>query len=127
MIPYKDKEKQREYQKQWFKSHYHGDSKKNRISTVKNHRARYREWYLAYKSECTCLFCGYSSDIEFRHTDRESKIKAVSDIISGGHSIRKLFEEIGKCIPLCKECHLKEHYGDAAEAGGPHRAVNSES
>lgn len=63
----------------------------------------------AYKMERGCDVCGYNSSskaLDFHHTDRDKKRKAVSSLISYGKNV--VWNEIDKCILLCANCHREE-------------------
>lgn len=81
-MPYKDKDKQREYQRLWIK--------------------RRREEYLSDKS---CVECGSKDALEVHHTDPTLK---VDHKVWSWAQIRR-DEELSKCEVLCKACHLKSH------------------
>ena len=66
-----------------------------------------------YKLLKGCQLCGYKkhfSALEFDHTDRSSKIKAVSMLIKGNNSWKMVKEEIKKCMLLCSNCHRLKTY-----------------
>ena len=66
-----------------------------------------------YKLLKGCQLCGYKkhfSALEFDHTDRSSKIKAVSMLIKENNSWKMVKEEIKKCMLLCSNCHRLKTY-----------------
>ena len=79
---YKDKDRQREYQRQWV--------------------AKRREAFFCNKE---CKHCGDSQDLQLHHLDPKQK---ESHSIWGWGDKRRL-PEIEKCIVLCKACHLNVH------------------
>lgn len=72
-------------------------------------KKRIREWWQEYKKQFKCP-CGESHPacIEFHHTDN-NKENDVSYLINNGMK-KKAMEEMGKCIPICSNCHRKLHY-----------------
>lgn len=80
-MPYKDKEKQREYQRQWIASR--------------------RKAFFENK---TCSKCGGLEDLELDHIDPTQK---VSHRIWSWSATRRA-AEIAKCQILCYPCHLKK-------------------
>ena len=71
-----------------------------------------------FKKQCLdykggkCLSCGYNNyqgALEFHHLDPNEKDMNVSDLVH--FSIKKLKEEIRKCIVLCANCHRMVHAG----------------
>lgn len=77
-MPYKDPEKQKEYQKKWM--------------------AKRRE---AWRSGKRCIQCGSYEDIQLDHKDPSQK---VSHRI-WSWSLTRREAEIAKCQPLCRKCH----------------------
>lgn len=75
---YKDKDKQREYQRQW----------------IANRRAEY------FKDK-SCVRCGSANKLELDHIDRKTKV--TNSIWSWSEARRN--EEIAKCQVLCSTCH----------------------
>jgi len=64
-----------------------------------------------YKNVRCCVRCGESDPIclVFHHIDPLLKEKSISKLYKSG--IRKVKEEIKKCILLCANCHMKLHNG----------------
>ena len=84
-MSYKDRNKQREYQRIW---------KSNR---------RY-----VFFAEKHCVVCGSKRNLELDHIDRNTKVS--HDIWSWNKKRQE--EEISKCQILCHECHSKKTYND---------------
>lgn len=86
---------------------------KNKDNVNKQRRKRgdkHKKQLIAYKGG-KCQICGYNDCIaalDFHHVKREKKF----DIGRGGgcYSLRKLKEEVDKCILVCSNCHRKIHY-----------------
>lgn len=60
-----------------------------------------------YRSKCEK--CGESRLylIDFHHINPSDKSFTIGD---GKHSLRRIVEEVNKCICLCKNCHWEFHY-----------------
>lgn len=82
---YKDKEKQREYQRKW--------------------RAKRRSDYFKDKS---CVKCSSKENLELDHIDPTKKI--TNNIWSWSEERR--LEEIAKCQVLCEKCHKIKTFND---------------
>jgi 5-methylcytosine-specific restriction endonuclease McrA len=80
-MPYKDKNKQKEYQRQWI--------------------ADRRSTYLKDKS---CVKCHSTNNLELDHIDESTKIS--SHIWSWSDKRREL--ELSKCQVLCYDCHKQK-------------------
>ena len=78
--------------------------------TAKKTKNKIREFYLDYKKNCECSVCGEKRwyVLDFHHL--ENKTDGISEIVSQGSSLRKLKEELEKCIPVCSNCHREIHY-----------------
>lgn len=88
----------------------------NRDAFCANTQARrdeIRGWFKEYKSTLKCSRCGedHLACLQFHHCDPTEKIKDVSVMVYNSYAISKILDEIAKCIVLCANCHLKEHYG----------------
>jgi len=98
-MPYKDKEKQREYQRKW--ANEKGPN----------------SWYLKKKEildtakDVPCQSCGQihpSCCMDLHHVDPSDKKYEISYLKKNG-SIQLLEEELSKCVCLCALCHRKIH------------------
>lgn len=100
-MPYKDKEKQKEYQRK----HYQSKKSKYSISN-KNRKQRNLDYAMEHKANNPCS-CGQSDVdvLEFHHRDPALKTVNVSILCRNSSSLSKLKEEIDKCDILCRNCH----------------------
>ena len=91
---------------------YHKDThgRKERIrKRARDEQKKVYEFYKRIKRLQKCSKCGDGRwyVIDFHHTS--DKDKSVSQIAHEG-SMRRLKEELRKCIPLCSNCHRELHY-----------------
>src|SRR5712672_2171674 len=90
-MPYRTKEEQREYQRQWM---------------IK----RRSEWF---RENGPCIRCGSWQDLEVDHIDPSTKELHTSALWSMSPLNPKRIKELAKCQVLCHNCHLektkKEH------------------
>jgi hypothetical protein len=80
-------------------------SNKNRLARIKK--------YLGFiKSKLKCSTCSEFDEccLEFHHFNGDDKLGDISEILHNG-SIKRVTEEILKCVPLCSNCHKKVHVG----------------
>jgi len=113
-MPYKDKEKQKEYQREWIRN-----NPKQQEKNIKSSRARKRKNKILveeYKNDigCYCRSCGvYDHPIcmDFHHLNEDDKKDTVSRLSSFGYRWEVIQDEIDKCILLCSSCHRKIHEG----------------
>jgi protein-arginine kinase activator protein McsA len=110
-MPYKDKERQREYMRGWHKRTW----PQRRAGHKEQAKARYaalRVWFKALKSSLVCEECGedHPACLEFHHTDPDEKDMAVTNLVSQQTSKERILAEISKCTVLCANCHRKLHY-----------------
>lgn len=77
-------------------------------SSCKN-KEKKRLWFNEEKKKYKCSECDESDSccIDFHHIS-DKKIN-VSQAVKSGWSIKKIKEEMNKCIPLCANCHRKKH------------------
>ena len=77
---------------------------------LKNKKQWNRLKSIIQENKTCCVFCGESEKIclDFHHLNDKKFL------MSQGHktgSIKKIMEEIAKCIILCSNCHRKLHAG----------------
>lgn len=98
------------YQAKYIRQHY----KKNK-SYYKDKAAAKRkanaEFVERIKLTLKCSRCPESDIrcIDFHHKDPSKKVMTISNAIQNGWSTKRILTEIAKCIPLCSNCHRKEH------------------
>ena len=65
------------------------------------------------KAEAGCQECGETDwrCLDFHHTDPEQKVRSVSSM--RGLSLKRVMEEVNKCLVLCSNCHRKQHAPEA--------------
>lgn len=95
------------YNKEYYKENH--DYYKNR---AKQDKKKLVEWYFKQKTKHKCQKCGESHPacIDFHHKDKKNKLMSLARMPRHGFSKEKILEEIDKCIPLCANCHRKEHF-----------------
>ena len=70
-------------------------------------RRRRTHWLNKYKEHEGCCHCGYDEDgvaLQFHHLG--NKVINISDARSS--SLKKLFNELRKCVVMCANCHAIE-------------------
>jgi hypothetical protein len=109
-MPFKDKEKQREYHKQYMRKWYE-ENKAKHITYVRNRDKKIKLWLKEYKKTLRCEICeeNHPACLDFHHIDPNKKDFALGRI-NKFLSIKLLQNEIAKCKVLCSNCHRKEHY-----------------
>ena len=100
---------QREYQPQWY-----AKNRDKHIANVSRNRRRTKEevytWIRQYKEGHPCS-CGEGDPdcLIFHHTDETKKKFSIAAGAGEGMSLRKIREEVDKCIVMCANCHRKLH------------------
>lgn len=110
-MPFKNKEKEREYKKRWNKEYYSNNREKE-IARTKKRRQELRKWFNEYKRSLKCCQCGenHPSCLEFHHKNIKEKGFSLSDAIEQRcFSRKKIMVEMNKCMVLCANCHRKLH------------------
>ncbi len=107
-MPYKDINKQKEYQQKYQKQHYQNNKEiyKNR---GKKRRLCMAKKFFDYKSNLSCLYCGKKNPecIDFHHNG--DKHDNVGRILRSTQSWNRAIQEIKKCDAVCANCHRKLH------------------
>lgn len=110
-MPFKDKNKLREYKKKW-NTQYYQNHKIEELDRTKKRKLEMRKWFIEHKKKLNCEKCGEShiTCLEFHHTNAKKKNFDISNSIwRKGYSKIKILSEAEKCIVLCANCHRKQH------------------
>ena len=93
-MPYKDKDKAREYSAKYMRN----KAKKGTL------------WVREMKAKSGCSNCGFKhpAALQYHHIDPSTKRGKVSRLCKD-LSKKAVLEEIGKCVLLCANCHAIEH------------------
>jgi len=69
-------------------------------------------WLLEIKRGRKCAACGESNPLVlvFHHTKPNNKVADITAMVGRGFSKKKILREIQKCVVLCQNCHVEEHY-----------------
>jgi transcription elongation factor Elf1 len=107
-VPYKDIERQKEYQH----NHYL-KNKPKRMQGQKDKRGKAKKWLAEYKKSLACLVCGEDEGVclDFHHLDETKKSFTISTAVGRTASIDDVLQELEKCVVLCSNCHRKFHAG----------------
>lgn len=102
----RDPEKVKAFRHRWYV--------KNRQKVYANRdetRLRLRQWFEEIKRQYPCSRCPENEPycIDFHHLDDTTKEDCVAKLVNRGVSRQRILDEIAKCIPLCSNCHRKEH------------------
>jgi hypothetical protein len=103
-MPYKDKQKQKEYQQQHYQKH-----KQTYRSHLQKRRKAGKAFLISLKKSKQCIVCG-ENDIEcldFHHLG--NKDLDLSQAVRDGWSQERMLSEVQKCVVMCANCHLKLH------------------
>ena len=117
-MPRKNPEEKKEYNRKWreanpeaLKEYYQTNKDKFREHN-KNNRKKQREFVQDLKKGKCCSRCGWNEHpcaLDFHHIDASTKYKDIA-MMTQTHSIKKLQEEIDKCILVCANCHRILHH-----------------
>lgn len=104
-VPYRDKAKQKAYQREWQKQNRKPRGQQGGVITKK-------KLILDAKSKpCECCNNFYHhSAMHFHHRNPSTKIAAISELQKRS-SINMLIDEMRKCALLCANCHAEVHAG----------------
>lgn len=95
------------YQRKWYQKNKELQIKRNNETQAKK-----KEFVLNVRKKSKCVYCNenHIATLDFHHVDAEKKDRTISAMIQDNVSIKRLEEEIAKCIILCANCHRKLHY-----------------
>lgn len=99
-------EDQKEYHRQKSREHYNANYPKYKERIQQ--RMNVVRQYIRDAKRTGCSRCGetHTACIDFHHLHGKDKI--ISKMWS--YSLKRVQDEISKCILLCANCHRKEHY-----------------
>ena len=101
----------RKCQAMYHKVHYEAHKAKY-IQHAKEYKDQVRAYVDTKKLKCSVRSCGehHVAALEFHHKDPKQKELSISVMITNGLSVKKVKEEMKKCIVLCANCHKKLHW-----------------
>ena len=119
MSPFKDPERRKEYQREYHRKTWYPGHKLDRMERSKKRRRELVAWYREYKKTLRCADCGqnHPAVLEFHHLDPSKKEVNISRLIAISSSLRKLKEEMAKCVVLCANCHRIRHWNEKQALG----------
>src|SRR2546430_1838561 len=96
-MPLKDKERRREYQREYMRRWYQKNKVKH-IALVRGREKRIKAWLREYKESVGCGVCGetHPACLEFHHVNRHEK-KFTVGRVNNYLSVRLIKSEIAKC------------------------------
>jgi len=117
-MPYKDKEKQKEKNKEYQKKHYQAN-KEYYVKKAKESNDKLKKEFDEYKKTLKCSICeeNHPATLDFHHENPTEKEIGISQAIARNWSWLRLKKEIKKCIILCSNCHRKLHYEEKIAGG----------
>lgn len=95
---------------------YHAKYYAENSAKAKKHKKAYekrnKEFITRVRKRLHCLKCELKIWylIEFHHLDPSKKYKSVTDLQFNAYSIKTIKEEVRKCVPICRNCHMEYHY-----------------
>jgi hypothetical protein len=109
-MPYKDREKQRRYWREWYRRHPEKAKAFYRQKAARRRR-EIKQWYHEHKSTLSCSRCSedHKDCLEFHHPDPSQKKLDPAQMVGQSYSIKRIKTEMKKCVVLCANCHRKEH------------------
>ena len=96
-MPYKNKKRQKAYQKQW----------------ALNRKNQKKKWVSEYKKDRPCSHCGAILEpvcMDLHHVDPATKEGTIASLVHGSVPLEVIKKEVEKCIILCVSCHRLYHH-----------------
>lgn len=94
-------------QKEYKRKHYYNNKDQYYTRNIKTNN-KINDYIIKYKQTHPCIICGETAIecLDFHHI--QDKLKEIALLKRRG-SLRKVKEEIEKCVVLCANCHRKVH------------------
>jgi len=93
-------------------------NRQHRIETKEARRRALHQWLSEFKQQnVSCRRCDEQRPpaIDFHHPGQ--KEQSISEMVNDGYARERIRDEIDQCVPLCANCHRREH-ADEDSAGG---------
>lgn len=116
-----------------YRTEHYLKNKQKYIDKAHKWKNQFEAWWWDYKKNFSCQRCPEADPIciDFHHLDSTNKEANIATLVTRGNKNR-LLEELKKCIPLCSNCHRKEHdthedcsSADRAPGCGPGDSVST--
>ena len=106
-MPYKDRNKQKEYQQ---KHHQRTKKKKRKQQNQLKDKRQHFVLEEMQRRGGKCAKCGFSDirALDWHHLDPNEKVNSISEMIRDRVSMDKLQVELDKCELICANCHRIE-------------------
>ena len=106
-MPYKDRNKQKEYQQ---KHHQRTKKKKRKQQNQLKDKRQHFVLEEMQRRGGKCAKCGFSDirALDWHHLDPDEKVNSISEMIRDRVSMDKLQAELDKCELICANCHRIE-------------------
>ena len=117
LMPFKDIEKRKAYQRIKAKQYYEANKEKVKASS-KLSKERGRADFQIFKSSLSCTRCGenHPATLDFHHLIPHPDNQKINVLTKSGAYTKAIQEIMDKCIVLCANCHRVHHHDERAEA-----------
>ncbi len=107
-MPYKNNEDKKRSNHEGYLRNQEVTKEKARTAYVKR-----RDWFKQFRSSLSCINCPEDDEtcLDFHHVNEDEKTENISKILRSRTSIRRVIDELEKCVCLCANCHRKYHGG----------------
>lgn len=111
-MPYKDKDKQKQAQADWYQKVKNTKKRKQAQRLSKKELVKRNQKLVQDARLAGCEICGYNKclvALDFHHKDPKTKDLTIARAIRHWGT-EKLNEEMKKCMILCANCHRELHF-----------------
>ena len=105
-MAYKDNEKQKAWQRDWYKR-----NKQKVADKVNVTRGRNKKFVNDWKASRGCKYCGESEPCCLDMHHHKQKNYGISALVYSQKPIKVIQEELEICMVVCSNCHRKIHAG----------------
>lgn len=99
----------KECNKNNLKQHYQDNKTYYSLKNKKN-KGLIRNYINSKKIKCNYCIETHIACLEFHHLNKKNKAINISEIQVRMWAIKKIDQELNKCIVICSNCHRKLHY-----------------
>lgn len=91
------------------RKHYR-ENKEYYLDRNRRRKDEIRNFIKEHKKDLKCSRCPESDlrCIDFHHLDPSKKLFSIGEAVNRQLSLKRILEEMEKCIPICSNCHRKE-------------------
>lgn len=98
----------------YYSENHYVNNKETYLKNGQRRKTFLKQFINRVKRRTVCPICGEKRYwvLEFHHKDKKEKEFNIAKMANYGYSIKKIKEELRKCIIICANCHKNIHHGE---------------